>query len=401
MSFKPDSQPVTPQAHQEFKLGIENLSDLFLKNLSPQGTLSYRVGLITNQTGTDQHGKKSVDILWEKGLNVQAILSPDVLAENAFYENPAKTHKVPIVALYSKTVPKHINYDAIKNVDVLVYDMQDIGMRHFSYVTSLLEVMQLAAAYDKKVVVLDRPNLLGDCMEGPLLQSPELKSALAPAAVPIRYGMTIGELSRYLNSAVMEKPADLHVVQMKDYQRSLVAHEKLMTQLSPNITNIHAAYGYSFLGLLGEVTPFDVGLGTEKAFQCVMLPEKAKFSKQKWHELRIMLKRYGVDSKFYQYYSQRKKQNCSGLQLFITDINNFSAFNTLLSVLDFFKRSGVKLTFSKTFDKVLGTNKVREFVLGNIDRQALEQEINGSLQQFYKQAVSAFIYRPLPKVVGV
>ena len=166
---------------------------------------------------------------------------------------------------------------------------------------------------------------------------------------------------------------------------------------------MNSCYGYSFLGLLGEIRPFDVGVGTDRAFQCLLLPENVKFSKKKWHELHLELKKQGVENSFYRYYSARKKQYCSGLRLRVADINTFSSFSTLLMIANFFKKSGVNLIFSKHFDTAVGSSKVREFLEGNLKRSDLARYVNNGLSMFFNSAshLNCFLYRPLPKVVNL
>lgn len=278
--------------------------------------------------------------------------------------------------------------------------MQDAGMRHYSYVTVLLDTIAAAARANKPIIVLDRPNLLGEGMEGPLADFSTISSTLNSISIPARYGMTIGELARYINSNFLSHAANLTVIPMQHYHRKISTYD-LLSQLSPNIKNIGSCHGYSFLGLLGEVAPFDVGVGTDYAFQCIMLPDSIKISKHQWHELRGILKYYGIKSSKYHCFSSRKKKPYTGLRIQITDINNFSAFNTLLAVLNFFKKAGVSLSYSPVFDQALGTTKVRKCLTGLVDRHELEQEINANMQQFFKNAVSVFMYRPLPRIIEV
>ncbi|MFC1845771.1 exo-beta-N-acetylmuramidase NamZ domain-containing protein [Candidatus Dependentiae bacterium] len=239
-------------------------------------------------------------------------------------------------------------------------------------------------------------------MEGTLVV-PSLKSAISYAPIPVRYGMTIGELALYFNKNILKKPAMLHVVPMKNYNRHHYSAGGLLAHLSPNIRSMNSCYGYSFLGLLGEVRPFDIGIGTDKAFQCILLPETIKFSKKKWHELHLELKKLGVENSFYRYYSARKKQYCSGLRFHIANINAFSSFSTLLTILDFFKRSGLALTFSDHFDKAMGSEKVRQFLEGKLSKTALTQYIHNDLHSFFNSAyqTSCFLYEPLPKIVNL
>jgi len=190
---------------------------------------------------------------------------------------------------------------------------------------------------------------------------------------------------------------------MKNYNRSSYAADGLLAHLSPNITSMNSCYGYSFLGLLGEIRPFDLGIGTSRAFQCILLPESVDFSKKKWHELHLILKKCGVDNSFYRYYSARKKQYCSGLRLRISNINALSSFNVFLKTVQFFKRSGLQITFSDHFDRAAGNVNVRKFLEGSIKKEQLVKDINRGLHSFFSQAHNAhcFLYKPFPKIVNL
>lgn len=113
------------------------------------------------------------------------------------------------------------------------------------------------------------------------------------------------------------------------------------------------------------------------------------------------MKKLGVESTFYRYFSQRKKQYCSGLRLCISNIDQFSSFNTLLTILQFFKDTGITLSFSENFDTALGGTQVREFLEGKIEKNIFEYTVNKELKLFFNKASSSFLYQPLPKVVMV
>lgn len=373
-----------------FKLGLENLTVDFLKHLTVHKDLAYGIGLITNQTGRDQQGRSNVDILQEKGARITKIFTP----EHGF-GTFAQKDTIPIISLYDNN-HRSLDNNLLTDVDVLIFDIQDAGMRHYSYLGTLFHALQAASDYNKIIVVLDRPNLLGSLMEGITINH---KTQLH-IPIPVRYGMTVGEIARYLNKHVLSVPAQLRVVSMSNYERHAWIGN-LPYQLSPHITTLHSCYGYSFLGLIGEVAPFDIGVGTQEVFQCILLPDSSSFSKTKWYELQAMLKKLGVESVFYRYFSKRKKEYCSGLRLYISHIDQFSSFSALLMTLKFFKNAGLELSFSPNFDQVLGGAYVREFVQGKIAQEAFEELVNKELKLFFNKAMSSFLYKPFPKIVMV
>lgn len=114
----------------------------------------------------------------------------------------AKT-KLPVISLYGKYTGKNFDLAIVKEIDLFIFDIQDIGMRHYTYISTLLELLKMAEQHNKSVVVFDRPNPLGARMEGPVVES-DLISFISAAAIPLRHGMTVGELARYFNRFVLE-----------------------------------------------------------------------------------------------------------------------------------------------------------------------------------------------------
>ena len=384
-----------------FKLGLENISQDFLRALTQRNNFSYTVALVTNHTGHDQVGNRNVDILIQKGLNIKKIFVPYDDLDAGSHKSTGQKHidsvtRIPIFNLLGR----QINVEDFKKIDVIFFDLQDVGIRYSGSLGILLNVMEVAGRLGKTVVVLDRPNLLGDAIEG-AFEPTNLQQSLLSVSVPIRYGMTIGELAQYCNKYLLKTAAKLFVVPMDHYNRHLYPYKAPTGKLSPNIHSIESCHGYSFLGLLGEVAPFDIGIGTDKAFQCILLPHHIAFSKKQWFNLKEQLKVLGIDSGFYRYYSYRKKEFCRGLRVCIRDIGTFSLFKALVATLEFFQNEGVALKFSDQFSKIPGMYKVKELVKGTRRREDFEAELKYELEQFFVMASSSFIYKPYPKVVLV
>lgn len=378
-----------------FKLGLENIPDSLLASCGYDTAAGVGIGLITNQTGKDQAGTNNVDILLRKGFDVRKVFVPAASA-SLVHTQFSEAKKVPVVVLQQKNSRSIIAKKNLEAIDVLMFDIQDAGMRYFGHSTTLLQIMRAAARFDKPVIVLDRPNLLGGGMESSLAMVSATDSL---SAIPVRHGMTIGELARYFNAHVLEKKAKLHVVAMQQYSRMAEKRRQFIAQLSPRMVAADFYQGYSFLGLLGEVTPFDVAAGTKKVHQCILLPESITFSKQKWYELHTLLKGHGIESKFHRYFNNNKKQYCRGLHLVVGDINTFSSLDALLAVLKFFKDAGVKLSYSHQFDKALGTSNVCALLDGSLSRDQLAQRVNSTMQAFFYKAFNCFLYKPLPTIL--
>ena len=387
--------------NKNFKLGLENISNKNLKKLRSQ-----HIGLITNQSGKNQNGKRNIDILQEHKLNIKYIFAPEhgfksiIGSEQKVKDDLDSTTSIPIISLYGNGTGKSIHPQKIKKIDTLIFDIQDSGMRHYTYISTLLHTMQEAAENDKNFIIFDRPNPLAMRMEGPLVQ-PDLISFISIAPIPLRHGMTVGELAHYFNTYILKKPVKLQVIKMQNYDRRNGINNKLLAPLSPGIRSIQSCYNYSFLGLLGEIYPFNVGLKTDAPFQCILLPKKIKFSESKWRELQALLKSYNIESIRHTIFSEKIKQKCSGLRLHINDINVVSSFSVLLSILDFFKNNGINFSYSKAFDLAVGTKDLQVTIAGILSRKKFLNTTSTDLKKFFAKAQLILMYEPLPKITEV
>jgi len=387
--------------NKNFKLGLENISSEILKQLRSQ-----HIGLITNQSGKNQNGKRNIDVLREQKLNIKYIFAPEhgfkgtAGAGQKIKDGLDSTTSIPVISLYGNGTGKSIHSQKIKQIDTLMFDIQDSGMRHYTYISTLLHTMQEAAEHDKNFIVFDRPNPLATRMEGPLVQ-PDLISFISIASIPLRHGMTIGELAHYFNRYILKKPAKLQVIKMQNYDRRNGINHKLLAPLSPGIRSIQSCYNYSFLGLLGEISPFNVGLKTDAPFQCILLPKRIKFSENKWRELQALLKSYNIESIRHTDFSEKIKQKCSGLRLHINDINVVSSFSVLLSILDFFKSNGINFSYSKAFNQAMGTKDLQATIAGVLSRKKFLNTTNTDLKKFFTKAQLILMYKPLPEIPGI
>jgi uncharacterized protein YbbC (DUF1343 family) len=291
---------------------------------------------------------------------------------------------------------KVIDASLLKDIDIIFFDIQDSGMRHYTYISTLYQVLESAAAHGKKIVVFDRPNPLGSVMEGPLVEPTHI-SFVSIAEIPLRHGLTMGELAEYFNTYVLKKRAALTVVPMKHYERTAL-FSCMKAPLSPNIATPPSCFGYSFLGLLGEIKPFYVGVGTEHAFQLITLPESLQIPDSLWQTLALQLKSHGIQTKAHRVFSEKKNQFFNGLKIEINDINQVNAFSALLLVISSIKKAGIEVEFSKLFDKCAGSPKVRAYLAGTITHLQFSKEINEQLQQFFPKAQSVLKYLPKPEM---
>jgi uncharacterized protein YbbC (DUF1343 family) len=390
------TQASTPPA---FRLGIENLPANLVEQLKKK-----KIGLITNHTGKNQQGTPTHQILQEAGITVTKLFAPEhgidgtICAEQTIDDSTSvkstSSTSIPVISLYAHGAGKKITKENLDTIDTLIFDIQDSGMRHYTYISTLMHILQSAAEHHKEIIVLDRPNPLGCCMEGPLVQD-NLISFISIAPIPIRHGMTIGELATFFNTHQLTSPATLQVVPMHGYKRTM-PHDP--QKLSPNLINKESCYCYSFLGLLGEVRPFHTCRGTHKTFQALMLPDSLKVDQKTWLNLQQQLADLNVQSTPYTYFNTSKKMQFTGLQFQIADINKVPSFQTCMTILSFFKKHGVSCTFAPDFNRAAGTEQIQEFIQEKCSYKSFVHTINKNLQSFMQKAKPSFLYDPLPKI---
>jgi uncharacterized protein YbbC (DUF1343 family) len=381
-----------------FSLGVENVSSSLMARIIPHKKNPV-VALITNQTGVNQKNISTVQVLLKNNCcNIKYIFVPEhgltgVSAERDVPDSVDQQTKIPILSLYGNGTGKMISADQMKEIDALIFDIQDSGMRHYTYISTLLQTMKIAAEHRTLFIVLDRPNPLGCLMQGPLVE-PDLISFISIAPIPLRHGMTIGELAWYFNEHVLERATPLHVVTMTDYDRTQGFAGKWFHQLSPNIQSLQSCMGYSFLGLLGEVEPFDVGVGTDMAFRCMTLPETLHITASTWKQIKDIFSSYGIKSFLYKHSNPRTKKHTKGLRLEFSDINSMHSFELFIDILDWAKKNNISFSFSSAFDKAVGSRKVKDVVSGISSKDAFFKEINHELQQFQQKAQRSLFYSP-------
>jgi uncharacterized protein YbbC (DUF1343 family) len=234
-----------------------------------------RVGLVTNQTGQSKSGVSTIDLLARaKEVRLTALFSPEHGIRGTLDDNVASSHDgktgLPIHSLYGDT--RRPTSQMLEGIDVMVVDLQDIGARFYTYATTMGYVLEEAAKRKLPVIVLDRPNPIdGYDVEGPY-QDAAAVGFLGYLPMPIRHGLTIGELARLFNGE-KQIGADLTVVAMKNWNRNRWFDETALpwTNPSPNMRNMNAATVYPGIGAI-EATNISVGRGTDTPFEQLGAP---------------------------------------------------------------------------------------------------------------------------------
>ena len=285
-----------------------------------------RVGLVTNQTGRDQAGRSTIDVLYKApNIKLVALFSPEHGIRGAADEKVPDSRDeqtgLPIYSLYGET--RRPRPEQLRDLDALVFDIQDIGTRFYTYIATLGYVMEEAAKAQRPVFVLDRPNPIGGvAVEGPVADGDKL-SFTAYHAIPVRHGMTIGELAGLFNQE-RQLGCDLHVIKMEYWRREMWFDETNLRWVnpSPNMRSLTEATLYPGIGLL-ETTNVSVGRGTDTPFEVVGAPwidgqQLASYlNSQRIAGVRFVPLRFTPASSVF------KGEECGGINVIVTDRGAF------------------------------------------------------------------------------
>lgn len=266
--------PLLLCASAKVELGV----DRFFKE-GYQGELKgKKIGIITNQTGVSSSLKSTIDLFKENAdhYEIVALFAPEHGLDGSAYASESikdikEKGKIPIYSLHGST--RRPTKEMLKGIDVLVYDIQDIGNRSYTFATTLYYVMEEAAKNKIRVIVLDRPNPInGNTVDGPMLNS-LLRSFIGYINIPYCHGMTIGELAIYFNTEY-KVGCNLFVVKMKGWKREMSFADTGLTWVptSPNIPEADTPIYCATTGILGELGIVNIGIGYTLPFKVVGAP---------------------------------------------------------------------------------------------------------------------------------
>jgi uncharacterized protein YbbC (DUF1343 family) len=306
--------------------GIDELEARDFDALRVPGAATPRVGLVTNQTGVDSRGNRTIDILAHvRGLHLSAIFSPEHGVQGTSDKADVGDTKdgptgVTVYSVYGDSDAKRRPpLDVLRMLDVLVFDIQDAGVRFYTYETTLGYFLEAAAKLGKPVVVLDRPNPInGAYVQGPVSDTGQ-ESFLNYYAVPVRHGMTIGELAKLYNTE-RHINANLTVVPMKGWLRGdwFDSTSQLWVNPSPNLRDLNQVTLYPGVALI-EGTNISVGRGTDTPFEVVGAPwVSARRLAAYLNERTIAGVRF-VPTLFTPTSGPYAHQQCEGIQIVVTN----------------------------------------------------------------------------------
>jgi uncharacterized protein YbbC (DUF1343 family) len=321
------------EGHDRTKTGIDVLEDEHFAALRGK-----RVGLITNQTGVDSKGRRTIDVLARaEGVKLVAIFSPEhgvagKVEDTGVGNATDSATRLPIYSLYGET--RRPTEEMLANVDALVFDIQDAGVRFYTYITTMGYAMEDAAKRRIKFLVLDRPNPIGgEVIEGPMLDRDRL-SFVGYFPMPVRYAMTMGELAQMFNSE-NKVDADLHVIAMKNWHRSEIFAETGLQWIppSPNLRTPSATFLYPGIEIL-QVGGVSVGRGTDTPFELFGAPwmlaadVAAELNRHSIPGVRFATTLFTPSDGLY------KDRYCQGVSIAITDWVSFRSMRMGMEIAD-------------------------------------------------------------------
>ena len=358
---------------QELKLGINNLDAIILE------TKNKNIAVVGNQTSVIQN-THLVDTLLELGVKVKLVFSPEHGFRGAEDAGAHINNEIDqrtglqIFSLHGENKKPSINQ--LKNIDIIIFDIQDVGARFYTYISTLHYVLEAASEQNIQVLVLDRPNPNGHYIDGPILEE-KFKSFIGMHPIPIVHAMTIGEYAKMIiGEKWIENTCDLKVIEMVNYNRSEIYD--LPIKPSPNLPNKRAVNLYPSLCLF-ERTTISIGRGTNYPFQHYGAP----FIKSSYS----FLPKSGPGSK----YPKHENKICYGINLrYQKNILNSLNINWLIKCYD--QSLDKEKFFTLNFDKLAGTDQLRKQITSGLSAEKIKESWQEGLTKFKKTRAKYLIY---------
>jgi uncharacterized protein YbbC (DUF1343 family) len=358
------------------------------------------VGLVTNQTGVDAHGISDVTRLREAGVGLVALFSPEHGFRGAADPGAAVASSkdsatgLPIYSLYGRSSAP--TPEMLQGIDLMLVDLQDAGARYYTYLATTVEVMRAAGREHLPVIVLDRPNPIGSAVQGNVLD-PAFSSTIGLLAVPMRHGMTLGELAR-LARADLGIEVSLTVIPAKGWRRSWALDETDLPFVppSPNLRTIESLYHYPGLCLF-EGTNLSVGRGSDRPFEQVGAPwldstavlkalREARLPGVRFSGVQFTPRQPG-DSKY-------ADTTLVGIRLLVTDRSTYDPPAVAIHLLTIIRRlHSSRFGWNAAhFDRLAGGPTLRQQIDRGLPPDTIIKSWRPALNQFRERRKSVLLY---------
>lgn len=401
LTFSSGAEETILRTEKRIKLGNE----IFLNHFSSE-LRGKSLALVINHTSVLPEGKNLLEALLEKEHRIQAIFSPEHGFRGTFEAGieveDSRLQEIKIYSLYGET--RKPNPEQISDIDVFIYDIQDVGARFYTYITTLKYVLEAASEVQKPVYILDRPNPVGgDIIEGPLLQ-PEYESFIGAFPIPIRYGLTIGELAMMMKGERwIPDNFDLHVIRMKGWKRNFFWEDTGLRWIptSPNMPTPETAIIYTGSGMLGALQ-LNEGGGTPHPFLQFGAP---------WLDPSSLIKElkggaeYGITLETVRFTPQsipgkilhptHENKACLGIRVRIRQKEQFRSLRFFLALIKALKeKHSADITInSQDLKKMFGNELLVQFLIGLLSYEELLAQMEAEEETFREKRQKYLLYQ--------
>jgi uncharacterized protein YbbC (DUF1343 family)/CubicO group peptidase (beta-lactamase class C family) len=357
-----------------------------------------RVGLITNHTGLSRDGRRNLDLMLESGVKVTAVFTPEHGLEGKFDQDTIADTNDPAtgVHVYSLYQPnrRKLPVELLKDVDVLVFDIQDVGARYYTYSCTLLYALETAATRKIPFFVLDRPNpITGLHPEGPMLDS-GLTSFVGCYNVPVRHGLTLGELAAMAN-AESKWNVPLTVIPVKQWQRAdwFDSGSLVWTDLSPNMRSLNAAILYPGVAWLEASSNVSVGRGTDAPFEQIGADWMRGQELASYLNVRFLPGVRVYPTRFLPTSSNFSGKTIEGIRFVLTDRDQFSASRLGVELCSAIEKLFPGKIDWETNRWLLGNRELINALKSGTDPRQLSETIDARINEYLVRRTPYLLYR--------
>ncbi|MCC6864554.1 MAG: DUF1343 domain-containing protein [Ignavibacteria bacterium] len=359
-----------------------------------------KIALLTNQTGILPDGSHILDAMIANGLNVVKIFTPEHGIRGD--ENYSETDKtgIPVISLYNGKV-KPSNSD-LEDVDMIVYDIQDVGARFYTYTSTLYYTIQAAAENKVPVWICDRPMVTNAEYTDGFLLDPQLESFVGKIPTPPAYGMTCGELALFLNSEVFGNTAKLEILKMTGYTRNTDYASLGLTWVKPSPSMFYPSTAVCYLGTcLLEGTNVSEGRGTDKPFEYFGAPWvnsqiiSAELNAYNFDGVTFVPVKFTPSEKISAYPPKFFNQECNGIFINVKDISKFNPFKCGAAIISALYNNCPQFKFNKDnfIDKLAGSVILRKMIIAGNTIDEIEQTWLEGLNLFREKRAKYLLYK--------
>jgi len=405
---------------EKIRYGIDSFmkSDLSVHN-------GKRTALLSNYSAMNSELKRTIDLLGHcKELNLTTLLAPEHGINGNYQagENVPmyidKNTGLPVISLYDQTsgqnagLPKDLdermrNFDtseegkkidpeALENIDLIIMDLQDIGTRIYTYISTMGYLMEALAGTDKELIILDRPNpITGSRFEGPVLQYPDYSSFVGFYSIPVRHGLTVGELALMFNDKLYSNKTRISIEKTVNWEREMWFDHfgANWVNPSPNIPSLNTAIVYPGMVFL-EGTNLSEGRGTTTPFEIFGAPWLDGYTLSGELGKKDLKGVVFQDIVFRPLFSKYSGKNCRGIRMLISDRDQFSPFVTMLHILSAIEeiQPGKLIIYDKYFNKIAGNSAITAMLLNGEKPDRIIESCGKSLSEFKSDCKKYLLY---------